>query len=144
MIALAAPILLQLLLAWHAVKTGRAQPWLWVLLAIPGLGAIAYIAVELLPAWFGSAHGRRTASVVADGINPGRHYRALAQAAEAVPTVENRARLAHECRQLGRHAEAARLYEDCLQGIHAEDPKLFAGLAQARFSAGDALAPWWR
>lgn len=131
-------LLLQVLLCWHAVRTGRAQPWLWILLLFPGAGGVVYIATQLVPDWFGSPKGQRTTQAVADAIAPDRHYRALAEAAEAVPTVENRARLAAECCRRGRYAEAIELYESCLLGIHAEDPKLLGGLAEARLAAGDA------
>lgn len=133
-----ATVLLQILLCWHAARSGRAQPWIWIILIFPGVGSAVYIATQLVPEWFGSPKGQRTTTALVDAVAPERHYRALADAAEAVPTVENRANLAAECLRLGRHAEAAALYEGCLTGIHASDPKLLGGLAEARFAAGDA------
>jgi hypothetical protein len=37
---------------------------------------------------------------------------------------------------MGRHKEAAELYDACLQGMHATDPMLMLGLARARFGLG--------
>jgi hypothetical protein len=43
----------------HAAKTGRFMPWGWIILLIPGFGALAYVLAELVPEWFGSAQGQR-------------------------------------------------------------------------------------
>jgi len=34
---------------YHASRTGRLQPWGFIILMIPGIGALAYILVELVP-----------------------------------------------------------------------------------------------
>ena len=47
-------LMLDLTLIWHASKTGRLQPWAFIILMIPALGALAYIAVELIPEMLGS------------------------------------------------------------------------------------------
>ena len=38
----------------HAAKTGRFWPWGYIILFIPGLGALAYVLVEMTPEWFGA------------------------------------------------------------------------------------------
>lgn len=35
--------------AYHAVKTGRAQYWLYILLFMPLVGPLAYVLIELVP-----------------------------------------------------------------------------------------------
>ena len=35
----------------HAARTGRFSPCAYVILALPGVGGVAYILVELLPEW---------------------------------------------------------------------------------------------
>ena len=42
-------IAIQVLLIVHVIKTGRNTIWIWVLALLSLPGAIAYIAVELLP-----------------------------------------------------------------------------------------------
>lgn len=42
-------VLLDITLVYHAAKTGRLQPWAFIILMIPLVGALAYIAVELIP-----------------------------------------------------------------------------------------------
>ena len=41
-------------LVFHASKTGRAQPWCYIILMVPGVGALAYVVVELVPEWLGT------------------------------------------------------------------------------------------
>ena len=39
-------LLLDITLIYHASKTGRLQPWAFIILMIPLVGALAYIVVE--------------------------------------------------------------------------------------------------
>jgi hypothetical protein len=48
-------LLIEIALIVHAAKTGRFWAWGLVILFLPGFGALAYVLVELLPEWFGSA-----------------------------------------------------------------------------------------
>ena len=61
----------------HAAKTGRFWPWGYVILFIPGFGALAYVLVELLPEWFGSAQGQHARRRVVSTLDPEKRYRAL-------------------------------------------------------------------
>ena len=53
-------------------------------------------------------------------------------------TVHNRMRLAAAAAALGRHAEAEQLYAEAAQGIHADDPALLLGRANALIELGRA------
>ena len=53
-------------------------------------------------------------------------------------TVHNRMRLAAAAAALGRHAEAEQLYAEAAQGIHADDPTLLLGRANALIELGRA------
>lgn len=130
-------VLLQIALAIHAVRTGRAQPWLWIILVFPMLGSVIYLAVNVLPPLLAGRTARRAATGVADLADPEREVRRLRDALELAPTVENRTRLATELLRIGRAQEAAVVFEACLAGMHAGDPKILTGLAEARFAAGD-------
>jgi hypothetical protein len=46
--------LINIVLVVHAAKSGRFSPWGYIILMMPGIGAIAYVAMELIPAWFGT------------------------------------------------------------------------------------------
>jgi hypothetical protein len=119
--------------AIHAGKTGRPQFWIYILVFVPGLGTLAYLLFELVPEWLDSYQGRKATKTVSRLIDPEKSYKALHDAMETSPTVENMARLAEECIALSRHNEAVGLYEACLQGMHASDPSLLLGLARAQF-----------
>ena len=51
-------LLVDIPLVYHACKTGRARPWAFVILAVPLVGSLAYIVVELVPEWFSSPGAR--------------------------------------------------------------------------------------
>jgi hypothetical protein len=53
-------------------------------------------------------------------------------------TAQAKQRYADELVRLGRATEAVSIYQTCLTGVFAEDPKLLLGYAYARFAAGDA------
>ena len=129
-------LVLQATLAAHAVRTGRTQPWLYILF-IPGIGPALYVVMELAPEFFGGYTGRKVTAGVAKAIAPGRAYKALARQVEIAPTTYNKALLADECLRLGRGEEAAALYESCAVGLHQADPVVRLGLGRARSVTGD-------
>ncbi len=132
-----AELALQITLAFHAVRTGRTQPWLYIILFLPGIGAALYVLMELGPDLLGGRSGRKLGAGVANVIAPGRAYKAPVRQVEIAPTVYNKTALADECLRLGRGEEAVRLYESCAVGMHASDPVVRLGLARARTVQGD-------
>jgi hypothetical protein len=128
---------LQIALAIHAYRTGRMNPWLWLIVFVPGLGCLLYVILELLPEWTSGAAARRLRVGAVETLDPGRRYRDFARAVAIAPTVQNKMNLADEALRLGRAAEAVRLYEESAVGIHASEPGILLGLARARFAAGD-------
>jgi hypothetical protein len=128
---------LQIALAIHAYRTGRMNPWLWLIVFVPGLGCLLYFILELLPEWTSGGTARRLRAGAVQTLDPGRRYRDLARAVKIAPTVQNKMNLADEALRLGRAAEAVRLYEESAVGIHATEPGILLGLARARFANGD-------
>jgi hypothetical protein len=55
-------LLLDITLVYHASRTGRMQPWAFIILMVPLFGAIAYICVEVIPEWFSSPGARQARS----------------------------------------------------------------------------------
>ena len=131
-------VCLQLAVAVHALKTGRAAYWVFIVAFVPLIGVLAYLIVEILPELSQGRAGRRVRSDMKRLVDPGREYRRLALEVERAPTVENRKRLADECLRLGRTGEAAALYEAALTGVHATDPALLFGLARSVFDVDSA------
>lgn len=115
----------------HAVRTGQDSFWLWIILIFQPLGGVVYLIAIVLPGLLGGPTARRAASAARDRLDPERAYRTAASALEEAQTVGNRARLAQAAAGLGRWQEAEAQYREAAYGIHAEDPPLLLGRAQA-------------
>ena len=126
-------LILNVVLIVHAAKTGRFMPWFYIILFLPGIGAVAYIVAELLPEWLGSHKGQVARQTVARAVNPGRRYRELTDDLALVDTIANRAALAEECLALGKFEEALFHYSAILTHPLAEEPQFFLGKARAQF-----------
>jgi hypothetical protein len=60
-------LLLDITLVYHASRTGRLQPWAFIILMIPGIGALAYIVVELVPEMLSGPGASRHAAALPTG-----------------------------------------------------------------------------
>src|SRR3954465_8924838 len=120
----------------HAAKTGRFVPWGFIILLMPGIGALAYVAVGLIPRWFGSRHGLQARQTAGRVLDPDRRYRALNEQLEISDTIANRAALAEECLACGRYREAEAHYDEILTRPLGEEPGNLLGKARAVFGDG--------
>ena len=133
-------IIVQVALIIHVVKTGRNQIWIWVLALLSLPGAIAYIAVEILPELFRSRTAQRTARGLRKAVDPGADLRRYENEARVASNVASRQRYAEELVRHERYDEAIAQYREALTGLYEHDPNLMQGLAQAQFGKGDAAA----
>src|SRR6516164_3098959 len=138
MLLLIVPIVIQVLLIIHVIRTGRNQLWIWVLLFLPLAGGLAYLAVEILPELFRSRTARRTARGLRKAMDPGADLRRYQDEARVAGNVSSRQRYAEELARHGRYDEAIAQYREALTGLYEHDPNLMLGLAQAQFGKGDA------
>jgi hypothetical protein len=138
MLLLILPILIQVLLIIHVIKTGRNQLWIWVLLFVPVAGGIAYIAVEMLPELFRSRAAQRSARTFRKAMDPDADLRRYESEARVAGNVASRQRYAEELVRHARYDEAIGQYREALSGLYEHDPNLMLGLAQAQFGKGDA------
>ena len=134
------PLIIQVLLIIHVIRTGRNQIWIWVLALIPLAGPIAYIAIELIPELFRSRTARRTARGLRKAMDPTADLRRYESEARVGANVASRQRYAEELLRHQRYDEAIVQYRGALSGLYEHDPNLMLGLAQAQFSKGDAPA----
>src|SRR5262249_22589949 len=90
------PILLSIvipaLLVIHCIKTGRNTIWIWVLILLPGAGALAYVVVELLPDLFRSRTAQRTARSFKKALDPQGDLRRYENEARVTGNVASRQR----------------------------------------------------
>ena len=56
-------VIIDVMLVVHAVRTGRASPWVFIILLVPVVGAIAYVVAVLVPDLTGSQLRRAPAHV---------------------------------------------------------------------------------
>src|SRR5215813_5506565 len=131
-------ILIQVILIIHVIKTGRNQIWIWVLALLSIPGAIAYIAVELLPDVFRSRTAQRTARGIKKAMDPTADLRRYENEARVTGNVAARQRYAEELSKQGRYDEAIAQYRGALTGLYEHDPNLMLGLARAQFGKSDA------
>jgi hypothetical protein len=127
---------IQLCFAYHALKTGRAYWWLFVIMGFPVMGCILYYFVEVFPASRESRSAEKAVRAIAKAFDPDKELRAAVADVEACGSVENRVRLARECTEHRMHDDAAALYRSCLNGVHETDPDIRHGLAGALLQAG--------
>jgi len=130
------PLLLEIACIVHAIKTER-YIWIFVIFFIPGLGSLAYLAVEVLPEVFRSRRAARFASNARTMADPGRSLRQAERAADMVGSVDSKRALAEEYISRGRYQDAVVLYEGMLVGQFKDDPVLLLGLARAQLLNGD-------
>jgi hypothetical protein len=128
--------LINIVLVVHAAKSGRFSPWGYIILMMPGIGAIAYVAVELIPAWFGTHQGRQARKSVGRALDPDKQYRALEDEIERADTIVNRDALAEECLARGRFDEAEQHYDVILARPMGDEPRYVLGKARAVFGDG--------
>jgi len=124
----------------HAARSGRFMPWGFIILFLPGIGALAYVLVELAPAWFRSRGVSRARGQIAGALDPTRRYRQLRDELDIVDTVANRAALGEECLTLGKFDEALGQYEAILAKPIGEEPGFMVGKARAEFGLENAAA----
>jgi hypothetical protein len=136
-------VLLDITLVYHAAKTGRLQPWAFIILGIPLVGGLAYIVVELIPEWLGSPGAQQARRRVANKLDPEKRYRELSDRLLDADTIANRAALATECLEVARFDEAERHYDHIMSLPMGDDPIYALAKARAQFGAkrpSDALA----
>jgi hypothetical protein len=109
------------------------RPWAFIILAIPGIGALAYILVELIPEMLSGPGAQQARRRVANKLDPEKLYRELSDRLAASDTIANRAALAAECLKIERFNEAESNYAHILQLPMGNDPAYALGKAKAEY-----------
>jgi hypothetical protein len=133
---LALNVFVQLFFVVHVYRSGAPRYWVFVILAFPVVGCLAYFALEVFPGSREATAARRAAQRVARALDPDQGLRTRVAELELCGSIDNRTALAEECLVAGMPAEAAKLYRSCLAGAYEGDPHLRFGLAQALVEQG--------
>jgi hypothetical protein len=120
----------------HAVRSGRTQPWLFLLIIGGSLGAAVYFFSVWLPELLGGQTARRVGSAAVKALDPEREYRAAKTAFDDTPTVGNQARLGHAAYALGKLEEAEAAFRAATSTSHADDPDLITHHAKSLVALG--------
>jgi hypothetical protein len=136
-------VLLDVTLVYHAVKSGRARPWAFIILMVPGVGALAYIVIELIPELLSGPEAQKARRRIANKLDPEKQYRLLSDQLATADTVANREALAAECLEVARFDEAQQHYEHILKQQSGDEPIYALGKAKAEYGLNqpaDAIA----
>lgn len=136
-VVLAVSVLVQGFCVWHAIRTGRAQPWAYIIALIPGVGCLAYFLFEILPELADTRRGRKVAGDVSTLLDPDREYRERRAQVELSGTPAAKSALADECARKGMFDDAVTLYRSALTGFYADDPNLLLSFARVLIEKGD-------
>lgn len=145
-------ILLDVALIYHAAKTGRLQPWAFIILMAPLIGGLAYIAVAIIPELVSGPAAQKARRSVANRLDPEKQYRALSDQLAGADTIANRVALATECLAIGRFEEAKGHYQHIMSLPMGDEPSYALGKAWAEFGLNrpadvvatlDALREHW-
>src|SRR6476469_1446514 len=115
-------LVVQVVLIIHCIRTGRNSLWLWVLALLSWAGAIAYIAVEIIPSLCQSRATGRALRGGRRALDPEQKLRAYEQAAQRTGDVASRQRYAEELVRQGYAAKAIEIYRQTLTGLYEQDP----------------------
>lgn len=129
-------ILIALTFVIHAMRTGRPQYWMWIIIMLPLLGSLAYVVVELLPELAQTRRARKVKSQISDIIAPDREWQRLSKQVQQTGSVDAKRALAEEAERKGMWAEAVDLYRSAATGLYEHEPQLLIGLARSQLGAG--------
>lgn len=124
----------------HCIKNDRNRIWIYVLvftLWTPFIGSAIYACVEILPDLLRTRTSRRAMRGIRQTLDPEGDLRRAENEMMVSGNVAARQQYANELVRLGRTAEALTIYQNCLTGVFADDPKLLLGYAHAQFTAND-------
>jgi hypothetical protein len=133
-------MIVAILLAVHAWRSGQERWWLFVLFLFPLLGSFVYTLLVLLPEVTSTRSTRRVVRSLRASIDPGRELREARAAVEHSVTIANRVRLADALQGAGQHAQAIAAYRECLHGVNSDDADVQVKLASALLEVGQAAA----
>ena len=117
----------------HVIKTGRSQLWIMVLLELPGLSAIAYFVVEVMPEFAGGRSGQRAKQTLSNTLTPNRSLEEAKREYSISNSVENACNLADIHAEKGNFAAAAELYAETLIGLNEHNPDILHKYAHTCF-----------
>ncbi len=126
-------LLLQVACVIHVARNGRPYWWIWIIMAFPFVGALAYGAVELRP-----PAGTLNWKEILWRLKGSRERIRIREAAlEESPTADHCVALATELRNAGLHRRASEVLAAGLVGAFRNDTRLLLMLADCHLQLGE-------
>lgn len=117
----------------HVIRSGRDYYWILLILFLPVMGSLIYIASEVLP---GLKNSRLIRSF-GQSKKAGRStIRKLKEQVEFADTVSNRVELADAYLSRNEFQQAYDLFSGCREGIYENDAAILHKLADAAYGIG--------
>ena len=129
-------VAIQVIAAVHLFRTRGDMRWLFLIILVPGIGALIYFFVEVMPSLGQNPAARKALRRAKQAIDPGRGLREGSLNYERSQNVDTAIGLAAELTKAGRHDEAIRVCTEARTGLFEDDPKILLALAVAQFAAG--------
>lgn len=133
-------IAIAIFFAVHVIRTGQEMYWLFILLVFPFLGSVVYALAIYLPSLRNSSRAQKVTKNLIRTVDPGRDVREARERLMDVPSVQNRLKLAQTLLAANEFAEAEEHFSGMLSGLHADDPDILLGLAEAQLGSGKPSA----
>lgn len=112
----------------HALKTGRNQ-WIYVLILLPLIGALAYFFMEMLPALRQGSNTKGISKIVF----PNNEIKEWERKVQISDSVTNKLGLSKAYAAQQQYDKAIALSLECLDGYYADDPAILLQLAHQYF-----------
>ena len=130
----------QIICVIHAIKHGRNQVWIMLIVFVPLVGCIAYFVVEVMPDLRNDRTVRTARAKAAAAMDPRRQVRAARDALDLADTAASRLKLADALVAVGEHAEAVPVYREAIRMTAGDpDPRTQGKLANALYETGQGV-----
>lgn len=126
-------LVLQGICLWHAYKNNELQKWWWLIIFLPVVGSIVYLFIH----FFTKRNIHNVALGMKELVNSNYKVEQLEKESKFTDTVSMKMKLADEYVHKERYKDAIQLYESCLNGLFAEDPKLLLKLVRTHYLDGN-------
>ena len=124
-------IILDIICIVHCLRRGREYGWIWLIIVLPVIGGIIYIATQM----FSGRDLRNVQSGIGAVLNPTGSTKKLEQQLRFSDTFNNRVALADAYLAAGNRVKAVELYESSLTGAFTENEYVLGQLVVAYFEA---------
>lgn len=120
---------LQAICAFHCIRRGNQQKWIWLIVFLPLIGCFIYIFTEII----NKNQIQGVQSNISSALNPSGRIRKLEDNLRFSNTFNNNIALADAYLSTGRTDEAIEIYERSLTGAFSENEHVLTKLINAYY-----------